>query len=87
MIYKLSSRDTTQFKKWTIGTTVPLHDIIKAYRAITGACEAGTRNFCERSGDLPSKLTVADAIKMTRGQYGSDAFSKFFTAGMKGGAA
>ena len=60
LIYKLSSRDTTEFKKWTTKTTVTLADAIRSYRAITGACEAGTRHFCEQSGNLPDNLTIAD---------------------------
>jgi hypothetical protein len=78
LIYKLSSRDTSIFEKWTRKTTVSLADAIKAYQAITGACESGTRHFCEQSGQLPNKLTIEDAIKRTQGQYGSDSFAKFF---------
>ena len=50
--------------------------MIQAYRAIAGACEFGTRNFCEGKA-LPSKLTVSEAIKLTAGQYGSDQFKGF----------
>jgi hypothetical protein len=78
LLYKLSSRDTAPFKKWNPQTMISLVDAIKAYRAITGACEFGTRRFCEQAGRLPSKLTIADAIKRTRGQYGSEEFAKFF---------
>ena len=78
LLYKLSSRDTSAFKKWTRKTAVTLSDAIKAYRAITGACEAGTRHFCEQKGTLPEKLTIAEAIKMTAGQYGNKAFAEFF---------
>ena len=42
LIYKLSSRDTSAFKKWTPKTIVYVVEAIKAYRAITGACEQGT---------------------------------------------
>jgi hypothetical protein len=80
LIYKLSSCDTTPFEQWKRGTSVTLADAIKAYRAITGACEAGTRHFCEKIGKLPESLTIADAINMTQGQYGADAFAKFFSA-------
>jgi len=80
LIYKLSNRDTTPLKKWTQNTVVSVADAIRAYRAITGACEAGTRQFCETGGKLPDKLTIADAIKRTKGQYGADVFAKFFAA-------
>ncbi len=78
LIYKLSSRDTTPFKAWKRTTTVTLAEAIQAYRAITGACEAGVRGFCERDGILPDKLTIADAINRTKGQYGADTFASFF---------
>jgi hypothetical protein len=80
LIYKLSSRDTGEFKKWKVTTNVTLADAIKAYRAITGACESGTRHFCEQAGKLPEKMTVADAIGMTKGQFGNDVFAAFFSA-------
>jgi hypothetical protein len=78
LLFKLSSRDTSVFKKWTLKTTVSLREAIVAYRSITGACEQGTRHFCEGLGKLPERLTVGEAIKMTDGQYGSKAFADFF---------
>ena len=80
LIYKLSSRDTESFKGWKLSTVVSLADAIRAYRAITGACEQGTRHFCETLGKLPEKLTIGEAIKLTSGQYGSGSFAKFFSA-------
>jgi hypothetical protein len=77
-MYKLSSRDTSAFERWTLGKTVSLADAIKSYRAITGACEGGTRGFCERLGKLPDKLTISKAIELTKGQYGAEVFAKFF---------
>jgi hypothetical protein len=78
LIYKLTSHDTSEFKAWKATTVVSLADAIKAYRAITGACEAGVRGFVEQVSDLPEKLTVAEVIKRTKGHYGADAFAKFF---------
>jgi hypothetical protein len=75
--YKLSDRDTNEFKKWKLTTIISLDDAIQAYRAITGACELGVRNFCE-SVKVPEKLTVKKAIEMTDGKYGSDKFAEFF---------
>jgi hypothetical protein len=77
-LYKLSSRDTDRFKKWNLGTVVTLAEAIQSYRAITGACEGGVRIFCERLGNLPEKLSIDEAIKLTKGSYGSEAFAKFF---------
>lgn len=55
--------------------------MIQAYRAITGACEFGVRNFCEGKS-LPKKITVSDAIQLTKGQYGSESFGSFFREGV-----
>jgi hypothetical protein len=78
LMFKLSSRDTSIFKKWTRDTKVSSADAIMAYRAITGACEQGTRHFCEGLGKLPDSLTVGEVIERTNGQYGSKEFSQFF---------
>jgi hypothetical protein len=75
--YKLSSRDTSEFKKWNRSKVVSAEKMIQAYRAITGACEFGVRSFCEGK-KIPKKLTVAKAIEITSGQYGHDQFKGFF---------
>ena len=54
-----------------------MKDIIKMYRVITGACEAGTRYFVENN-NLPNRLTVKQTIDLTQGQYGNQQFKKFF---------
>lgn len=79
LLYKLSDRDTSRFAKWTTQTVVTLADAIQAYRAITGACEAGTKHFCQQQGELPEKLSIANAIKRTAGQYGHEQFAAFFS--------
>lgn len=48
------------------------------YRVITGACEAGTRNFVEGLSKRKKKYTVAEIIEQTKGQYGNDTFKEFF---------
>jgi len=75
--YKISSRDTSEFKKWTPKTVVTQALMIQAYRAITGACEFGVRSFCEGK-KLPKKISIQDAIKLTKGQYGNETFAGFF---------
>ena len=76
--YKLSDRDTTKYQKWTLASVHPIADVIGAYRAITGACETGTRGFCEGK-ELPTKLSIKAAIKATEGQFGAREFAKFFS--------
>lgn len=75
--YKLADRDTSRFKKWKPATKITVEDAIQAYRAITGACEYGVKQFCE-STKIPEKLTVSKAIELTNGRYGSDKFAGFF---------
>jgi hypothetical protein len=75
--YKLSDRDTSRFKKWTLKTKVNVEDAIQAYRTITGACEFGVKSFCE-SVKVPEKLTVTEIIKLTDGRYGNKQFAEFF---------
>lgn len=77
LLYKLSDRDTSPYKDWKLSDVKTKKELIKAYRAITGACEFGTRHFCE-SVRLPNKTTVAKAIELTKGQYGNETFRNFF---------
>ena len=76
--YKMSSRDTSQYKGWTLDSVHPIADVIGAYRAITGACETGTKQFCEGK-KLPVKLSIKEAIELTKGAYASEKFTGFFT--------
>lgn len=75
--YKLSNRDTTFCQEWKLDEKIDTVDLIKAYRAITGACESQTKAFCE-SQTLPKQMTPAEAIKLTHGQYNSQMFAEFF---------
>lgn len=54
-------------------------EAIECYRVITGACSAGTRNFCENILTVKkNKYTIKEIIELTRGQYGSEIFKDFF---------
>lgn len=75
--YKISSRDVSAFEKYTLDDELDLITLIRAYRAITGACELGTRYFCEKH-KLPEKMTVREAVELTEGQYNHELFKKFF---------
>ena len=78
--YKISSRDTSEFKGWTLDSDQLTDDLIRAYRVITGACEFGTKHFCEQQGQLKDKYSVNEIIKMTSGQFGNEQFKQFFGA-------
>ena len=77
LLYKISNRDTSKYKDWKLTDTKTADELIEAYRVITGACFYGTKSFCE-SIKLPEKATIAQAIEITRGQYGNETFTKFF---------
>ena len=80
LIYKISSRDTSKYQIWELGTEVTHAEAIEAYRVITGACVLGTRHFCETIlGDKKKdKYTIAEVIELTKGQYGAETFKSFF---------
>jgi len=77
LIFKISDRDTSRFRSWTLDTEVSAADAVASYRAITGACEFGTREFCAGK-DLERNYTVAEVIKMTTGKYGCEQYKGFF---------
>ena len=78
--YKLNDRDTTFCEKWTLDSVHPIADMIQAYRAITGACETGTKHWCEGKA-FPSKVSVKVAIRLTREAYAGSKFAAFFKKG------
>lgn len=75
--YKISDRDLTKFNKLTLKSKLKIDDAIQCYRMITGACELGTREFVEKH-KLPKTITIDKIIKLTKGQFGNDAFKEFF---------
>ena len=77
LIYKISNRDTTPYESWQLTDTKTKEELIKAYRVITGACESGTKYFCENT-NIPDKCTVKEAIELTKGQYNNEKFKEFF---------
>ena len=80
LIYKISDRDTSAYENLSMDDTLSYEDAIAAYRIITGACSAGTRDFLENR--LPSphkdKYTIREIIELTDDEYGSERFKKFF---------
>ena len=80
LIYKINDRDTSEYEKLSLDDTLSYEKAIAAYRTITGACSAGTRDFIENR--LPSphkdKYTIREIIKLTKNEYGGKKFAKFF---------
>ena len=77
LLYKIGSRDKSEFKAWTLDKVVTKRDAIRAYRTITGACEGGVRSWMEQRS-TPESLPVSAIISLTEGAYGADEFRKFF---------
>ena len=77
-IYKISNRDTSQYKNLSLNSIVSKEDAIKMYRIITGACEFGTRHFVENLKEVKKEYSIAELIDLTCGQYGSEVFKEFF---------
>jgi hypothetical protein len=78
LIYKNKETDTSEYKKLTLSSKLTFSEGIACYRAITGACSFGVRNFVETKGVKKASVTVKQIIKMTDGQYGGDTFKQFF---------
>ncbi len=77
LIYKISNRDTSFYNDYTLDTEITKEEAIKMYRVITGACEQGTKHFCE-THKIPKKMTVRKAIELTQGQYNCEKLQEFF---------
>jgi leucine-rich repeat protein len=80
LIYKISDRDTSTYKNMSLDDVLTFEEAIIAYRTITGACSAGTRDFIEHRLPEPRKktYTIGEIIEMTDNEYGSDKFKVFF---------
>ena len=79
LIYKIGSRDASEYKAWTLDRKVTKAEAIKAYRIITGACEGGVRAWLGQR-ETPETTTVEGVIDRTKGAYGAEVFKKFFSA-------
>lgn len=77
IIYKRTSRDLSDYKKFTMDSKLPLEECIKMYRSITGACSLGTKEFCSKR-KLKKAYTVREVIEVTEGAYGNESLKEFF---------
>ena len=78
LMYKISDRDTSQYEDLSLDSVVTKEEAIKMYRAITGACEAGTKHFVGGLKELKPRYTIAEIIELTEGQFGATDFKNFF---------
>ena len=80
LIFKINDRDTSVYRNMSLNDTITYEEAIAAYRTITGACAAGTRDFIENRLPKPhkDKYTVQEIIALTEKEYGGKKFSEFF---------
>ena len=75
---KAKDRGAAQYSGYTLESELTPEEAMIMYRIITGACQAGTRQFVDSLGELKDKYTVAEIIELTKGQYNATAFEDFF---------
>ena len=79
LVYKICDRDKSEYEHLTLSSELTYSEAIECYRVITGACSAGTRQFCENILTVKKeKYTIKEMIELTHGQYGSEMFKEFF---------
>ena len=82
LIYKISNRDKSRYEGMKLTDTLTHEEAIEAYRVITGACSAGTRDFVENylGNDKAETYTIEDIIQLTKGRFGNQIFAEFFNS-------
>jgi hypothetical protein len=81
LIFKIGNRSKDDYKDLTLKSKLTFEESIKCYRIITGACQFGVKIFLERKNIVKSKkLSIAQIIELTQGEYGNQQFSQFFKA-------
>ena len=80
LIFKINDRDTSSYKNLSLDDTLTYEEAIAAYRTITCACSAGTRDYIENRLPQPHKqqYTIREIIELTKGEYHSEIFAEFF---------
>ena len=74
----MSDRGSDQYKGLSLDTVMNIDELKTMYRIITGACKQGTEQFISNIKDIKDSYTIREAIELTRGQYGSEIFERFF---------
>ena len=77
LVYKLSTRDLSEFKSLTLESVLSRDEAIRMYMSVTGACAFGTKQFIE-SRDIKEEYSIKEIINLTTGQYGNERLKEFF---------
>ena len=78
--FKLLRQDPEQLKGLDLDNPMSHSEAINIYRAITGACREGIRQWMNGK-DLPDPITIRQVIDMTSEDYGGREFAEFFEVG------
>ena len=79
--FKLLRQDPEQLKGLDLDKPMSHSEAISIYRAITGACREGIRQWMNGK-DLPDPITIRQVIDMTKSEdYGGMEFAEFFEVG------
>ena len=80
LIYKISNRDKSAYKNLKLDSLLTFEEAIECYRVITGSCAAGTKDYVENRLPKPhkDKYSIREIIELTKGEYASSEFEKFF---------
>ena len=71
-------RGAEQYKNTPLDKEFTVDEAVTMYRIITGACRQGSEAFVNSIKDLKEKYTLKEIIKITKGQYNSTIFERFF---------
>ena len=81
LLFKAAAdRGADQYKGISLDTELTVEEAVTMYRVITGACRAGSAAFVDNLGELKEQYTLREVIELTKGQYNSEKFAKFFDA-------
>ena len=78
LVYKLSTRDLSEFKSLTLESVLSRDEAIRMYMSVTGACAFGTKQFIE-SRDIKEEYSIKEIINLTISQYGNEKLKEFFS--------
>ncbi len=80
LMYKIGNRDTTKYNHWKKSSgKIKIKELVQGYRVITGACEAGVKQFLSSLKDVKQSYTLKEVLSMTTGHYGNEALKNFLT--------
>ena len=75
--FKKYRQSPDELKERNLDEKVEQAEAINIYRAVTGACREGVRQWMNGK-DLPETISIREIADLTKGAYGGTEFSKFF---------